>query len=163
MMQKVFHYCVALTALATMAFGYDAGAKHYLKPPVVAKVQPAPPEPVKLDGTFSDLFPDHAWQRGVCKRLQTPDGVLLFKQWKQIEGDQWKLWPVTLVVGRGMAEKQDRDPIILNAEQGAEIRFTESLDVLSGGAPPIQRGRMMGLVEIRRPSSDPKSLSLIHI
>ena len=157
MMQKVFHYCVALTALATMAFGYDAGAKHYLKPPVVAKVQPAPPEPVKLDGTFSDLFPDHAWQRGVCKRLQTPDGVLLFKQWKQIEGDQWKLWPVTLVVGRGMAEKQDRDPIILNAEQGAEIRFTESLDVLSGGAPPIQRGRMMGLVEIRRPSSDPKS------
>ncbi|NND98081.1 MAG: hypothetical protein HKN47_12210, partial [Pirellulaceae bacterium] len=61
----------------------------------------------------------------------------------------------------GTSQQQDRDPIILEAAEGAEIRFAESLDMMSGGAPPIKRGRMMGLVEIRRESTDPDTKPLL--
>ena len=32
------------------------------------------------DESLKDLFPDGAWQRGLCKQLQTADGMLLFDQ-----------------------------------------------------------------------------------
>ena len=54
-----------------------------------------------------------------------------------------------------------KNPVIITAPNGAEIRFTESLDMLSGGAPPIKRGEMIGKVEIRRPSSSPKTQPML--
>ena len=119
------------------------------------------PETFTVSETVSDLFPPDAWQCGTCKRLQTNDGVLLFEHFEQVEEDKWRLWPITVVVGRGMSEQQDTDPVIITALNGAEIRFTESLDMLSGGAPPIKRGEMIGAVEIRRPSSSPKTQPML--
>ena len=76
--------------------------------------------------------------------------MLLFENWEQTTSDQWKLWPVTVVMGRGMSSKDSAEPLILEAKQGAEIKFSESLDVMSGGAPPIERGRMIGPVHLFR-------------
>ncbi len=98
---------------------------------------------VRAHDRLSSLFPESSWQRGNCKRLQTRDGVLLFDQLKQIDDDQWKLWPVSVVLGT-----QGDQPLVLEAPEGAEIKFAESLDVMSGGAPPIERGRMIGKVHI---------------
>ncbi len=88
--------------------------------------------------------------------------MLLFERWEQVSEDQWKLWPITLVVGRGMSGDLDPEPIILEANEGAEIKFAQSLDVMSGGAPPIDRGRLIGKVVIRRPNQkdDGESLSI---
>ncbi|NND99619.1 MAG: hypothetical protein HKN47_20065, partial [Pirellulaceae bacterium] len=161
MLRKLTHYLTALIVLLVAAIAYNSAAEKWLRPPRVQTVPMAEGPQLTADETLADLFPEGAWQRGMCKRLQTEDGVLLFQRWEQVADDQWKLWPVTLVVGRGTSQQQDRDPIILEAAEGAEIRFAESLDMMSGGAPPIKRGRMMGLVEIRRESTDPDTKPLL--
>ena len=101
---------------------------------------------------LSEIFPEGAWQRGVCKRLQTTSGnfMLLFQNWEQTSDDRWKLWPISVVIGRDQDGQPLQQPVVLEAESGAEIRFTESLDMLSGNAPPIHDGRLNGIVEIRR-------------
>ena len=161
MIQKLTHYLSALLVLTTSAFLYNATMAEWLKPPTVQKVPEGKGPTLKTNDSLSDLFSEGDWQRGLCKRLQTADGVLLFQNWEQIEKDTWKLWPITLVVGRGMSDTPQTDPIILNAGKGAEIQFTESLDVMSGDAPPIRRGRMNGLVEIRRPATKPNDKPLL--
>lgn len=118
----------------------------------VAWLQPEPLRPIEYAGTrvvahsesLTSIYPKDAWQLGNCKRLQTRDGALLFENWEQIGDDQWKLWPLSVVLGMN-----SETPLIIDAPEGAEIKFAESLDMLSGGAPPIERGRMIGQVRIR--------------
>lgn len=118
----------------------------------VAWLEPAPLQPVEFVGTLvvahneslASIYPPNSWQLGNCKRLQTRDGALLFENWEQIGDDQWKLWPLSVVLGTG-----SDTPLVIDAPEGAEIKFAESLDMLSGGAPPIERGRMIGQVRIR--------------
>ena len=150
------HYVTALSVLLVAAAVYQLIVTPLLTPPLIAAV-PLKPETVSIPtDSLTDVFPDGAWQRGVCKRLQTTNGnfMLLFQNWEQTSDDRWKLWPITVVIGRGTGEDALQEPIVLEAESGAEIRFTESLDMLSGNAPPIHDGRLKGIVEIRRPSED---------
>ncbi len=161
MLRNLAHYFFALVVLSSSALMYDAYAKRWLTPPVVETVA-VKPRIIEAEDTNGDLFADGAWQRGLCKRLQTADGELLFQNWEQTSENQWKLWPITLIAGRGMSDRSNPEPIILEAAAGAEIRFAGSLDMMSGGdAPPIERGRMMGLVEIRRPTVDPTKSPLL--
>ena len=161
MLRNLAHYFFALIVLSSSALMYDAYAKRWLMPPVVESVQ-VKPRIIEAEDTNGDLFAEGAWQRGLCKRLQTADGELLFQNWEQTSENQWKLWPITLIAGRGMSDRSNPEPIILEAAAGAEIRFAGSLDMMSGGdAPPIERGRMMGLVEIRRPTVDPSKSPLL--
>ncbi|QDT10035.1 hypothetical protein [Planctomycetes bacterium K23_9] len=160
MFRNIAHYFLALVVLSSCALMYDSFSKRWLLPPVVETVEIVDHKPQNNDD-LGDIFPDGAWQRGLCKKLKTADGELLFQHWEQIADDQWKLWPITLVVGRGTTDQPNPEPIILEAAEGAEIRFTESLDMMSGGAPPIERGRMMGIVEIRRPTVDPNKSPLL--
>ena len=160
-MQKIGHYFSSLFVLVTFAVLYNGFMDRWLQPPKVITVKPKPEEPMTPQNTLGDLFPEGAWQRGLCKQLQTSDGMLLFENWQQVADDQWKLWPITVVIGRGI-DGNGKDPVILNADEGAEIRFAESFDVMSGSrTPPIRRGRMKGIVEIRRKSSDPKREPLL--
>ncbi len=160
MLRNFTHYLLALVVLSSAALVYNAYSKLWLQPPEFEKVAIADRESVPVD-TMGDLFPTDAWQRGPCKRLQTTDGELLFEHWEQITENHWKLWPITLVIGRGMDDQQDPEPIILDAVEGAEIRFTESLNMMSANAPPIERGQMIGEVTIRRPTNDPTKSPLL--
>jgi hypothetical protein len=160
MVKNAANYISALVILLATSVIYQIGTEAWLRPPKVQTVRPREDMRADPDESLADLFPDNAWQRGVCKRLRTDDGVLLFKRWEQTSGDHWKLWPITLVVGRGMSGDLDPEPVIVEAAEGAEIEFAESLDVMSGGAPPIKRGRLIGKVEIRRPAKAAKRPSL---
>ncbi len=151
MMVRLRHYLASLLLLSLIAIGYRATVAPWLEPPGMEVIGLGDDPILQSDESIQDLFSENAWQRGTCKQLQTADGVLLFQSWEQVENDQWRLWPVTVVIGRGMSGGVADTPIILEAEQGAEIKFTESLDVMSGGAPPIQRGRMIGQVYLHRP------------
>ena len=149
----VRHYSFALITLVIMAGVYQATVDPWLEPPEVQSVPMAPLPVLRGDDSLADLFPEGAWQRGTCKRLQTSDGVLLFDNWQQTSDDQWKLWPISVVIGRGLSENAKAEPIVITSDEGAEIRFTESFDPMSGGAPPISRGRIIGNVQIRRVSN----------
>lgn len=150
MIRRLVQYFAALLVLLILAAVYQGTVARWIQPPPFRPVRLAKGTLIDHDDSLADLFPESAWQREDCKRLQTSNGTLLFQNWEQTTGDHWKLWPVTVVVGRGLSPESAADPIVMEARQGAEIKFTESLDVLSGGAPPIDRGRMIGPVEIRR-------------
>lgn len=147
------HYLLALITLVILAGVYRATVDPWLEPPEVQSVPIATLPALRGDDSLADLFPEGAWQRGTCKRLQTSDGVLLFDRWQQTSDDQWKLWPISVVIGRGLSGNTKSEPIVITSDEGAEIRFKESFDPMSGGAPPISRGRIIGNVQIRRVSN----------
>ena len=151
---------MALLVLVASAASYQAVVTPWLEPPEIEPIGLGSDSVLEIDASVLSLFPEDAWQRGVCKQLQTADGMLLFQSWEQVENDQWRLWPVTVIVGRGLTSEESRQPILLEAEQGAEIKFTESLDVMSGGAPPIQRGRLIGDVRMYRQSDGGRTEAL---
>ena len=151
---KLVQYTVALTVFVAAATSYHFVVTPLLEPPMLEVIGVGDDSVLEMNQSVMDLFPEEAWQRGLCKQLQTADGMLLFQSWEQVENDQWRLWPVTVIIGRGLSGDSTAAPILLEAEQGAEIKFTESLDVMSGGAPPIQRGRMIGNVRLHRPNSE---------
>jgi hypothetical protein len=43
-------------------------------------------------------FPFDAWQLDQPKVLQTPRGILLFKNFTQLGPDQWRLEPLTMII-----------------------------------------------------------------
>lgn len=144
MFQRLKQYLTALLVLSALCAVYQLTFVAWLKPEPLPPLQFATTPALRTNGSLESLFPPGAWQLGNCKRLQTRDGALLFENWSQIGDDQWKLWPITVVLGL-----ESDSPLILDAQEGAEIKFSESLDVMSGGAPPIERGRMIGQVRIR--------------
>ncbi|MCG8653376.1 MAG: hypothetical protein MI861_26290, partial [Pirellulales bacterium] len=151
MLHRTTHYLTALIFLAASSVIYENVIARWMQSPEVTAIGGKRDSGMVTGPALADLFPADAWQLSGCKQLQSSNGVLLFSSWQQISDNQWKLWPVTVVVGRGISADPTTDPVIIDAPQGAEITFTESLDVMSGGAPPIHRGRMIGEVQIRRP------------
>ncbi len=144
MQQRLKRYVVTMLALVTLGVTYELTFVRWLEPDPIEPLEFAQTPGLHRNESLAALFPADAWQQENCKRLQTRDGALLFENWEQIGDDQWKLWPLTVVLGMN-----SESPLILDAEEGAEIKFSESLDVMSGGAPPIERGRMIGQVRIR--------------
>lgn len=150
MITRLTNYLTALAFLGAMSVAYQNTFVPLVTPETFESVPIRPAQGLVFEDSVKDLFPEGSWQRGSCRCLQTADGMLLFQDWEQSAGDQWKLWPVTVVMGRGLSNEQSAEPLILEADQGAEIKFGGSLDVMSGGAPPIERGSMIGPVHVYR-------------
>jgi hypothetical protein len=151
MLYRLSNYLVSLVFLGCLAVVYNNIIAPRMAPAALDHVPIAPSKQFgSVETSLHDLFAEGAWQRGTCKRLQTSDGMLLFQNWEQTSVEQWKLWPLTVVIGRGMSADAEGDPVIIDAPQGADIKFTQSLDVMSNGAPPIKNGTMVGPVHIHR-------------
>lgn len=144
MSRRLKRYTGALFAVGLLCLVYQFTFVVWLQPAPLLPIQYAGTTIVAHNESMTSIYPANAWQLGNCKRLQTRDGALLFENWEQIGDDQWKLWPLSVVLGMN-----SETPLVIDAPEGAEIKFAESLDMLSGGAPPIERGRMIGQVRIR--------------
>lgn len=148
-------YLVGLVVIVSAAAGYCFTAGKWLEPPVVEHAPIAERPLTDNDESLADLYPADAWQRGRAIRLKTQDGMLLFQNWEQNKderdgGKKWRLWPITLVIGRGLSADASAEPILIEAAEGAVIEFSAALDVMSGVAPTIQRGQLLGKVHIQR-------------
>jgi len=141
---RMKRYAAALMTLGLLCLVYQFTFVLWLEPDPLRPIEYAGTRVVARNESLASIYPDTAWQLGNCKRLQTRDGALLFENWEQIGDDQWKLWPLSVVLGMN-----SETPLVIDAPEGAEIKFAESLDMLSGGAPPIERGRLIGKVRIR--------------
>ena len=105
-------------------------------------------------------FAADAWQQKQPKVLQTPRGILLFKNFTQLGPDQWRLEPLTMMIPQSHANGQsrvegeqaftDQDVLIVNAEHGAVIQFREAFDWTKGKTPPVVGGRLEGQINITR-------------
>ncbi len=160
MVTRLTQYFSSLVVLVVMALVYQSTFTPMITPPEVESVPLKQSALLRADDSLQDLFAAGSWQLGSCKQLQTSQGMLLFQKWEQTADDHWKLWPITVVIGRGLGADKSEDPIIIEAAEGAELKFTESLDVLSGGAPPIEWGRMIGEVRIFRAGNEPTNPTL---
>lgn len=149
--KNLVNYFAALIVISTLSAIYTSVAQDLLQtpePPIV--VSRAPKDNLRLKASLADLFPEDAWQRGDCSRLLTRSGAILFQEWEQTSEEQWTLRPVTIISGRGMSKDGADSPIILTANEGAEVQLAAPLDVMGGSAPPIKMGRMIGDVTIER-------------
>ena len=155
MLRRFAQYFFSFAVLGIACAIYQLTFVKWVEPAPLPAIEMASSPVLRTDDTLTSMFGPDSWQRGNCMRLLTRDGVLLFENLKQISDDQWKLWPVTVVIG-----PKGRSPLILEAIQGAEIKFTEPLDVMSGGAPPIELGRMIGNVKIHNFEPNPSSESI---
>jgi len=107
-------------------------------------------------------FPADSWQQEQPKVLQTPRGILLFKNFTQLGPDQWRLEPLTMIIpqshekGEGHTDGEqafmDQDVLIVNADRGAMIQFREAFDWTKGKTPPVIGGRLEGQIHITRRS-----------
>lgn len=105
-------------------------------------------------------FAADAWQHNQPKVLQTPRGILLFKNFTQLGPDQWRLEPLTMIIpqahagGESKVEGEqaftEQDVLIVNAERGAVIQFREAFDWTKGKTPPVVGGRLEGQIDITR-------------
>ncbi len=148
-------YLVGLTLVIVAAGGYQITAAKWLEPPAIEAAPIAKRSLNDSDESLADLFPADDWRRGRAIRLKTQDGMLLFQNWEQNKGERdggkkWRLWPLTMVIGRGLAADDAHEPILIEAAEGAVIEFSSALDVMSGVAPTIQRGQLLGQVHIQR-------------
>jgi len=162
MFVRTRQYIIAFTIVLGAAVIYQNLVTPWMHPPMVSRMDAArlPPLERFTDG-IKTLFPDeNCWQRQGCKVLKTAGGMLLFEDCVDLQGNKVKLTPVTIVVGGGLKDGSRGAPIILEAAQGAEIQFTGSLEMLSGSAPAIKRGRVIGPVLVHRQSEDPKQQDL---
>ncbi len=148
-------YLIGLSVIVAAAGGYQVTAAKWLEPPVVEHAPIARRPLADHDQSLADLYPADAWQRGRAIRLKTQDGMLLFQNWERDKderdgGKKWRLWPITMVIGRGLSADESPEPILIEAAEGAVIEFSAALDVMSGVAPTIQRGQLLGEVHIQR-------------
>lgn len=161
-------YMLGLSVLTLIMTGYQMTVARWLEPPPIDRAPIATRILSDHDESLVDLYPEDAWQRGRSIRLKTQDGMLLFQNWEQNKDDRdggkkWRLWPITMVIGRGLDAHGDRQPIVIEADEGAVIEFGAALDVMSGVAPTIQRGQLMGAVTIRRINANQVDADNTHL
>ena len=156
-MTRAMQYLTSLGILVALFFVYQNTFVRWLEPEPIQPVAIKPLAQQRRDREIEDLFPEGSWQRGACKRLKTAEGVLLFERREQTAPNKWRLWPITVVLGRGRKDHNE-EPVILDASQGAEIELTSALNMIGGVTPSIRRGRLIGPVRIyRTPSAQSSS------
>jgi hypothetical protein len=116
---------------------------------------------------WQDYFVEGSWQRNSPKVLETPRGILVFKNWEQLSDTRWRISPLTILIpqgdssgtatGNGTSESTAghvpaRRAIFVENPQGAEIQFREAIDLTSGKPPPpVVGGQLNGPIRIYAP------------
>ncbi|MAI73129.1 MAG: hypothetical protein CMM01_19785 [Rhodopirellula sp.] len=151
MLNKIRQYLIALTVVLAMAVAYQTLVTPQLHPPKVKWMHAATMPPLtRFNDSIKGLFPDEdCWQRSGCTILKTVDGMLLFRDWVDLDNNKFRLSPLSIVVGGGLKSGQSSAPIMIDAPQGAEIQFNRSLEMGRGPTPAIERGRVIGPVVVK--------------
>lgn len=113
---------------------------------------------------LTHYFPEGAWERGpLVKKIQTRQGLLVFRDYQPLEGGRLELKPLTLMLiteegvrQRRLAESVDsplplgKRPLVIRAEEGAVLHSDGKLDLSQGRVGKPIGGRLMGRVVIQR-------------
>ena len=141
---------------------------------IAARFQPTMGEETS-NAWWQDYFVEGSWQRNSPKVLETPKGILIFKNWEQLSDTRWKIYPLTILIPQegANASIETIEPVVERAidlaanssnpvptrraifvenPQGAEIQFREALDLASGKPPPpVVGGQLNGPIRIYAP------------
>lgn len=165
MPQSIKQYLTALGLVLLTMFAYRWTVVPTIEPTGEVKPQPIVYQSgIQTSQWWHRHFPPEAWQRDQPKVLQTPRGILLFKNFAQLGPDQWRLEPLTMIIPQSdkKVEAQqegdqtlvDQDVLVVEAERGAVIQFREAFDWTKGKTPPVIGGRLEGQILITRRSKE---------
>ncbi len=98
-------------------------------------------------GGYARFFPDGSWERDNPIILESETSRLLFKEYTTLPDGHLKLNPCTLIyLPEGDAEATDshKRVIILQAPEGAELKFDQPVDLSRGKIGRLEGGVMSG-------------------
>ncbi|MFO0817200.1 MAG: hypothetical protein U1A77_04620 [Pirellulales bacterium] len=141
-----------------------------IEPSVVRRADAGPADPAgakplsadaplnRFDGLLSTLFPPEAWQVQRPKIAEDDGFVFLFRDFRQLSDGRVELKPCTLIVlpkdyndeGTGTSV-----PMVVTAEEGAELQFDNDGGSQRGRFGRFVSGRLPGEVRVTRPESTP--------
>ncbi len=158
-------YLISLGVVLLAMLAYRWTVVPMIEPPRRVK-----PQPIVYDNDLQTPqwwqrhFPADAWQQSEPKVLNTPRGILLFKDFTQLGPDQLRLEPLTMIIPQIHKKSElqqnaeqdfvDQDVLIVNVDRGAVIQFREALDWTKAKTPPVIGGRLEGQIYITRRSKD---------
>ena len=102
---------------------------------------------------LSPLFGPDDWELGPrAKILESEQFRLLVEDWNTLDGNQVELRPCTMVFtpgGSGSPEERIRQSVVLQAPQGARLRFDRPLDLRRGNIGRLVGGVLVGTITVR--------------
>ncbi len=117
------------------------------------------PDPVMvLRQRLRKWFPEQAWEvKEASKILDTPQGVLVLQNYENRPDGTVRLWPCSMVFlpegdEPGAGQQQ---AVVLQAEDGAILRFSKPLELQSGSIGRLLGGKLEGRVSIRSQMKHP--------
>jgi hypothetical protein len=107
----------------------------------------------KLRGRLKRWFPYDAWEvNQASKILETSQGILVLQHYENRTDGTVRLWPCSMVfLPDGQDDPPDgkQQPVILQAPQGAILRFDRPMDLRTGTIGRLTGGRLNGRVIVR--------------
>jgi hypothetical protein len=109
------------------------------------------------------LFAPGSWELDKPKVLETDEGMLFFKELREVDELHLELTPLTIVLTtdndaddkKAAGTKSSPRYVVLQAAQGAVLTFDEPLNLPRGQIGRLSGGRLSGAVTIRSPESRP--------
>ena len=118
---------------------------------------PAPPPPPPRTDVLAPYFPAGSWELKNPKILESDRAMLLIKDYQNLPDGRVKLQPCTVVFFSqdGPRDQQPIPPVILQAPEGAILKFDEPFDLKRAKVGRLIGGTLVGKVTIRREPSRP--------
>jgi hypothetical protein len=113
----------------------------------------------QYDDLFDELFPPNAWERQGPKVLESDQAMLLLDEHRPLGENRLKLEPCTMILfpqpRERVGSRPQGNPIVLRAQEGAELTFDGPLDFSQGKIGRLLGGFLKGEVVIFRRESRP--------
>jgi len=111
------------------------------------------------------LFPPGSWELDEPKVLETDRGMLLLKEFRELDPYRLELKPCTLILfsGGGADDRTEARPVILQAGEGAILTFDEPVNLARWQIGRLVRGTLPGPVIIRSPESRPGAADQLEV
>lgn len=158
---------IAFTTLTTLVVAavYCLVVAPFLEPP--RKRRGPTPNPVSYasKSDFADLFPADAWQLDDPFTLKTERGTVLFQDYRMGVDGIVKVDKVSLVIPGAPSGNGAGRMYVLNAPDGAELKFENGLDLSknSGGFGKLLHAKLLGEVTITSAASAPEADDAVEI
>lgn len=167
MPRHVFRIGLSLAAVLASYALYAVTVVPLIEPQARLGEKPAPvgTSPRKLpdqaDPRLLAWFGDQpgAWELQNPKRLENEQGILLFRDYQTYEGGKLKIHPCTIIFlphdEGAAATDRARQAVILQAPDGAILKFDRDFDIRRGNVGRLVGGLLLGKVTVRSDDKQP--------
>jgi lipopolysaccharide export system protein LptA len=167
MLARLKRTSVSFLAVVAVFVVYRLTAVPFIEPAKqIKRVAPVSPEkrltsrqPQNHLGGYARFFPEGTWERDNPIVLESETSKLLLKEYVTLPDGHLKLNPCTVIyLPEGEAEAADshRRVIILQAPEGAELKFDQPVDLGRGKIGRLEGGVMSGPVFIQSGPTKPE-------